>query len=143
MNPSESINSKLKDKRFFLFECKGELFFAEDYIYLPLDPRMREGFVFPRSVSWVFIIIHPYAHTHIHTGWRGVVFVFNLYPFVYAKGWKNLFSRLRVAFPEDILFVDQKSLLILRLRQLPKNISSFPIKLRTITSAANSPIKVF
>lgn len=104
-----------------------------------MDPRTREGLVFPRSVSWVFIIIHPYTRAD------AVSFSFSICTllFTWRDEEKNLFFRLRVAFPKDILFVDQKSLLILRLyRQLPKNISSFPIKLRTITYTVNRHIKV-
>lgn len=85
-----------------------------------------------------------YYYTPSHTGRRGVVFVFNLYPFVYAKGWKNLFLIDSVShFQEISSFVDQKSLLILRFwLKLSKNISSFPIKFRTITPAINKVTKV-
>lgn len=63
-------------------------------------------------------------------------FRFQFVPFCLRGGLKkNLFSRLRVAFPGDILFCRSK--VVINFAFLPKNISSFPIKSRTITPAVD------
>jgi len=117
----------------FFIRMQRKNLFAEDYIYLLLNSRLREGFVFPRSVSWVFIIIHPYTQAYV------VSFSFSIWTLLFTRRAEKIsFSDSVSHFQEISSFVDQKSLLILCFwLKLPKNISSFPIKFRTITPAIN------
>lgn len=103
-----------------------------------MNSRLREGFVFPRSVSWMFIIIHPHTQADV------VSFSFSICTLLFTRRAEKISFLDSVShFQEISSFVDQKSLLILRFwLKLSKNISSFPIKFRTITPAINKVTKV-
>lgn len=109
------------------------------FIYCWIHDWERVGFVFPRSVSWVFIIIHPYIQVDM------VSFSFSICILLFTRRAEKIsFSDSVSHFQERSSFVDQKSLLILSFwLKLPKNISSFPIKFRTITPAINKVTQKF
>lgn len=104
--PCESIDGKW----FFLFECKEGIFsFRIIFIYtVESTAELRVSCFLDLSVGCLLLsTLTHFCH--------GVVFVFNLYPFVYVKDWKKIsFLDLVLHFQEIISFDDSKSLLILR-----------------------------
>lgn len=116
-----------------------EIFFAEDYIYLLSDSRA--GFrVSPIRLPGVYY----YPPLYTLRALARCRFRFQFVPFCLREGLltgggtekkkerKSLFFRFRVAFPADIFFCRSKVIINFLAFLAPDNISSFPIKSRTI-----------